>query len=160
MQITEKVDVYALGTVLFRCLAGRTPFITEGRGDVGLMHLCAQQIAEPVPPLREFAPTVPASLSALVERTLAKEPAERPTMKELAAELSRLLLMGISDEGPTRMLPPSPVQVTARQPELKTISRHTKDRRPPAWLPRWQYLVAGGVALVWLVLLALWAFRN
>ena len=89
--ITEKVDVYALGTVLFCCLAGRTPFVSQGRGDAAMMHLCAQQIAEPPPLLSEFVPDAPPPLVALVARVLVKDPAERPSMQELHDELKQLL---------------------------------------------------------------------
>jgi serine/threonine protein kinase len=160
MKISDKVDVYALGTVLFRCLAGRCPFITEARGDASIMHLCAQQIAEPSPSLRHFAPEIPEILAELVDRTLNKDPAKRPSMKELAAELSRLLLLGIQEESATRKVDPlEPMTVPGGAAEAKTITPSHRKVPKPAPPRRWPYFVGAAVALLWLVLLAIWALK-
>ena len=83
--VDEKTDVYSLGVVLYRALAGRLPFLAGGSGDI-----MAQHIYQPVPPLIERAPWLPSSLTELVHRLLNKEKQHRPSMEELAAELSRL----------------------------------------------------------------------
>jgi hypothetical protein len=72
--------------VLFRVLAGRMPFIGVGAGDVMAMH----QYEEP-PALAELAPWLPAELTELVHRLLRKDKAQRPSMREVAAELERLI---------------------------------------------------------------------
>ena len=65
-------DIYSLGVITFQMLAGETPF----NGDLRtVMHL--HQEALP-PPLREKNPKVPKKVGQLVERALAKNPAERP----------------------------------------------------------------------------------
>ena len=66
---TAASDVYALGVVLFECLSGRRPF----SADTPIATALAQ-IQQDVPPLPD---TVPAGLSAVVTRALAKDPAER-----------------------------------------------------------------------------------
>ena len=66
---TAASDVYALGVVLFECLSGRRPF----SADTPIATALAQ-IQQDVPPLPD---TVPAGLSAVVTRALAKDPADR-----------------------------------------------------------------------------------
>ena len=94
MPQTDQVDVYALGTVVFRCLAGRTPFVTEAKGDAGLMHLCAQQIGEP-PPLSPVRARDSPGDSRPGRETLRKEAARRPTMKQLADRLADFQRRGV-----------------------------------------------------------------
>ncbi|MCS6912591.1 MAG: serine/threonine protein kinase [Myxococcota bacterium] len=83
--ITDRADVYSLGVMLYQLLAGRPPFEAEALGD-----LLVQQIHEPPPPLRRLKPEVPEAVARLVHAMLAKNPAERPCMAQVAAELERL----------------------------------------------------------------------
>jgi serine/threonine-protein kinase len=66
---SEASDIYALGVVLYECLAGRRPFDRDTPIQVALAH-----IREEVPPLGEH---VPARLRAIVEKALAKDPEDR-----------------------------------------------------------------------------------
>ena len=67
-------DVYAIGTLLYQMLAGRTPF--DGDQAVGLL---VQQIHDPAPQLRDIARAadVPLPIAEVVMATLAKDPAKR-----------------------------------------------------------------------------------
>jgi serine/threonine-protein kinase len=67
-------DVYALATVIYQCLAGRTPF--EHDSSVSLL---VAQIHDPPPPLRSMphAQGVHPSIEAAIMRNLAKNPADR-----------------------------------------------------------------------------------
>ena len=67
-------DVYAIGTLLYQMLAGRTPF--DGDQAVGLL---VQQIHDPAPQLRDIAraANVPLAIAEVVMATLAKDPAKR-----------------------------------------------------------------------------------
>jgi len=68
-------DVYAIATILFECLAGRTPF--EGDRPVAIL---VKKTSEAAPSLAscELSRDVPEPIRALVDRSLAREPAERP----------------------------------------------------------------------------------
>ena len=79
----ERIDLYAVGVVLFECLTGRLPF--EAPTAVALI---AKLIREEPPRPETLNPEIPPVLAALVLRLLAKEPTQRPAS---AAELVRLL---------------------------------------------------------------------
>ncbi|MEU3564885.1 protein kinase [Kitasatospora sp. NPDC006786] len=82
--VTASADLYALGVVLYECLAGRLPYEGETALEVILKHL-----TEPVPPLPG---EVPAPVWALVERAMAKEPGERwPDAATMATAARRAL---------------------------------------------------------------------
>ncbi|MBX3690625.1 serine/threonine-protein kinase [Dokdonella sp.] len=79
--IDGRSDLYSLGVVLYEMLVGRVPYHAEDSLAVGIMH-----ITQPVPVL---AGTL-AVLQPLIDRLLAKEPAERfQTGAEAAAAIAR-----------------------------------------------------------------------
>jgi serine/threonine protein kinase len=67
-------DVYAIATLLYQMLSGRTPF--EGDQAVGLL---VQQIHDPAPPLKSTpgGREVPDPIATVVMKNLAKRPADR-----------------------------------------------------------------------------------
>ena len=96
--ITPAADVFAWGAVLSYAGTGRTPFAAESPPVVAARILTQPpDLTGLVPPLRD-----------LVERTLAKNPADRPTSREL---LDLLLVAG-----PDR--PPAVAAALAQQPDL------------------------------------------
>jgi predicted Ser/Thr protein kinase len=80
-------DVYALGVILYECLAGRTPFRADET-----VALLMQVATDEAPPVRRFAPEVPRDLDLICQKCLAKGPHERyATAGMLADELGRFL---------------------------------------------------------------------
>jgi serine/threonine-protein kinase len=67
-----RTDLYAMGAVLFECVAGRTPF--HPAADVELLR---HHLATPPPDLRTLRPDTPAALAEAVARALAKRPEDR-----------------------------------------------------------------------------------
>ena len=65
-------DIYSLGVITFQMLAGETPF----NGDMRTVIRLHQEA--PPPPIREKNPKLPKKVGLLIERALAKNPAERP----------------------------------------------------------------------------------
>jgi serine/threonine-protein kinase len=65
-------DLYSLGCVLYRCLAGRPPFQADDLDRMVLQH----RFADPEP-VRDRRRGVPMGLSAVVDRSLHKDPDDR-----------------------------------------------------------------------------------
>ena len=70
--IDLRVDVYALGVILFRALTGQHPF-----DDASYPMLVLKICTEAPPPVRMYRPDVPVELERVVLRMLAKPPDER-----------------------------------------------------------------------------------
>ena len=81
--VDHRVDLYALGLVMFAMLAGRPPFSGGQAADV-----IRKQQVEPAPRVSTLAVDVPAELDLLIDRLLSKDPAGRPPN---ALALGRLL---------------------------------------------------------------------
>ncbi len=82
MPVSDRTDVYALGVMLFEMLAGKPPFFGEGPTALIGQHL----FVDPPPLPQQVSPDA----AALVLRMLAKGPADRPSMVEVATALSSL----------------------------------------------------------------------
>ena len=81
------VDGDSLGVVRFLALTGRFPFEAELASAVLVAH-----VTQPAPSVRSLNPSVPESLSNVVNRCLAKNPAERfASAEELLAALDHEL---------------------------------------------------------------------
>ncbi|WP_437806873.1 protein kinase domain-containing protein [Sorangium sp. So ce1078] len=94
--IDARADVFALGCVLFHCLAGRPPFL----GNSALALLMKVVLEEP-PRLGELRGDIPEQIERLVARMLSKEAGNRPrdgiaVAAELAAVASEVRAAGAS----------------------------------------------------------------
>ena len=79
-------DVYAVGCVAYFLLTGRPPFAEKN-----LVEVCAAHIHEaPEPPSSHAPAPLPTEIDALVVRCLAKDPARRPTTRDLSEQLATL----------------------------------------------------------------------
>jgi serine/threonine protein kinase len=77
-------DIYSLGCTLYHLIAGQVPFPGSSLSEKFKSH----QKKEP-PPLEEFCPDVPGGLQMVVQRMLAKRPADRfRTARDVTEALS------------------------------------------------------------------------
>jgi hypothetical protein len=102
----HRVDIYALGVILFEMASGRRPFVGDSAPSTMMMHL-----TEPVPDIRQINQSVSPELIKVIEKSLAKEPGER---YQSAAELA-FALRGVNSHaavspiyGGAVAAPPSP----------------------------------------------------
>lgn len=80
---TPATDWYAVGTMLYRALAGRLPFSGS------LTEVLLRKQTEDAPPLSRFAPELPGDLEELAQKLLER----RPDSRADEAELRRRLLL-------------------------------------------------------------------
>ncbi|WP_418317288.1 serine/threonine-protein kinase [Piscinibacter sakaiensis] len=86
-ELDARADMYSLAAVIYHLIAGRPPF--EAASQAALMH---QIYHQPPPPLTGMRAGLAPAVDAVVQRALAKLPAERyPGWDEFAAALSALI---------------------------------------------------------------------
>ena len=84
-KLTNKTDIYSLGITLFYMTSGILPF--QGRTAMALLN---KQLNEAPPILCETTHDISKDFSDLIEKMLIKDPDERISLEEMAAELHRL----------------------------------------------------------------------
>ncbi|CAB4889070.1 unannotated protein [freshwater metagenome] len=113
-KLDGRADLYALGLVLYECLAGRVPFLGESDADTALARLQREPTN-----LTQLRPTLPHGLSNLIHRLLARNPDDRPaTGAELKADLTRIA-SGV-DDPTTTITPPRGTSVNGRTSQERT----------------------------------------
>jgi beta-lactam-binding protein with PASTA domain len=130
-------DLYSLGCMLFRLLAGRVPFEGEDRLATGL-----RRAHEAAPPLASAAPDAPAEAVLLVDRLLQRAPEHRGDASDAAASLGAepaslpratseptSLPRATSEPTPADAAPPQPTLVTRILREPATIVQHVRAHR-------------------------------
>ena len=90
---TPASDLYAVGCLLYCCLAGEPPFGGDSAITIAMRHL-----NDAVPPLRSRRPDVPASFEAVVMKALEKEPLRRFAS---AQEMAQAVAVIDPGEGPS-----------------------------------------------------------
>ena len=68
-QVDTRADIYSLGVLGYRLLAGRVPFTAPTAQELAVQHASAHPV-----PLGELRPDVPLSLAAAIHRALEKNP--------------------------------------------------------------------------------------
>jgi serine/threonine protein kinase len=126
----HRVDIYSLGASLYRMLSGTTPYTGSN-----VTEIVQNKIRQDPPELNELDPAIPKSLSDIVCRMMARDPAARyQKVSEVVAALERFL----SAPGST----------------LPAGAPSEKRRLPLPWL------VAGAAALLAVVIAAIYLFGR
>ncbi|HRI51519.1 MAG TPA: protein kinase [Pseudomonadota bacterium] len=89
--VDHRADIYSLGCIFFELLTGRPPYSASAIPHLMQMHVWQK------PPQGLFTrPDIPNQLAELVQRMMAKEPAERPTTIEVEEQLEHILAQLLS----------------------------------------------------------------
>jgi tRNA A-37 threonylcarbamoyl transferase component Bud32 len=135
-------DIYSLGVVLYETLTGDVPFQAETQVGVAMKH-----VNEPMPDVQRQRPDVSAALSAVVEKSTAKDPDQRyPNMAGMLRDLEGALEVEVARAGG------STGEVTSVLDSVPPPRRKIFTRRRLSWAGILLVLAAGAAALAIAVL--------
>ena len=147
--VDGRTDLYALGCVLYAMLTGTPPF--HGDAPLGIAH---QQLHREPEPVAARRPGLPAALADLVDRLLAKNPADRP---QSAADVRAAL--ETAGNGPAAASAAGArgsaqvVSHTRIMPAYDETAHSPYAPYPPPNRNRWPLIAAAAVVLVILVVI-------
>lgn len=133
--VDARVDVYALGVLLYELLAGKRPF----SGD-SLEAITESVLRSEVPPVHEVNSAVPPSLSDIVSRAMHRDPAQRIRSARRLAQALRAWLVTQDDARRGASAVPAPAP-----------AREARVRKGLGWLAGIGWAMAlGGAGWAWL----------
>ena len=151
--LDHRVDVYALGVILYEMLTGRVPFV----GDT-FMGILTQHLFEPPPPMRSLNPDLrcDARVEEVVAKALAKDPQARyASMDEFAQALASCESL-CGDETDLHLLPTA----TRASVEVSSASTHAPSTSSQAPSGRGGLRFALFAASLLVLALLAWFFRS
>jgi len=109
-RIDARADIFSLGSVFYELLSGRKAFHAES------MHALFYKVMHHDPePVRAVVPSIPAAISDMIKKAMAKEPAMR---FQSLAEM-RNVIRAVSDRGTA--VPNAPLEEVMREYQSATI---------------------------------------
>ncbi|MCB9418849.1 MAG: serine/threonine protein kinase [Ardenticatenaceae bacterium] len=143
-RIDARTDIYSLGVMLFEMVSGRAPFEAESAMTLMMMH-----VQDTPPNVNDLRPDVPAALAYVIDKALAKNPANRyQSAAEFAAALRQLdtASLRIPPVGTSAGPQPRPVAETPSQQAAALPVVPSKPKINP--LLKWPAIVGGGLVIL------------
>ncbi|MCA9714591.1 MAG: serine/threonine protein kinase [Myxococcales bacterium] len=126
-EVDVRADIYALGVMLWECVAGRRLWIADE-----LTTLFSRQLTEDPPALERVASGVPPELSALVASMLTRTTEDRPAKAaDIRGELKRLSIVGGSLAGVETSQLYRVNEATNRGVSLRTLAEQIRTHADP-----------------------------
>jgi len=137
--VDGRSDLFALGTLLYEAITGRTPFAGNS-----FIEIAANVLHVEPPRASKFNSSVPRELDFIVAKALAKKPNKRyQSAKELIADLNAVKDRFEEDSGQTLIKRTSPSVLTAHSRTLSSLSRILQRPRIPI-----SYILVGLAILI------------
>lgn len=113
MEVDSRVDIYALGVVVYQMLTGEQPFVAEST-----MQLVLKVIQEDPPSVLDIVDGLPETLGAVMDRVLTKDPNDRyQTASEFAEAFSEAIRGSTEVQAAVRVpARPAPAAATEADP--------------------------------------------
>ncbi len=126
--LDARTDVYSLGVVLYELVVGRVPF--SGDTPYAIVH---DHIYTPLPDPRNANPNISDAVAGVLERALAKTPAERYATPRALMDAFKQAVSG-TDAGnrPPSQVAPVVAPPQTPQPPAQAPSRRRGPPRPPS----------------------------
>ena len=121
--VTGLADIYALGCLLYRMIAGENPF-----GGANFAQIFDQHLNQPAPSVRDRVAEAPVELDRLLKEMMAKDPAERPyNARCVQGRLAEALMQWDETEGEKLAARPATWAIDSHQPILSNIIRPRRE---------------------------------
>src|SRR5438105_5410130 len=85
LDIDKRVDIYALGGIIYEMLVGQPPFVSDSP-----MEIVAKHLTEPVVPPSTYVSAISPELDEIVVAMLSKDPDGRPALVEVYEVAERI----------------------------------------------------------------------
>jgi len=132
LELDERADIYALGTVVFEMLTGQQPYLADT-----VMQVLVKQIHDPVPSLLSVNPDMPEAIDDVMQKVLAKDPNDRySSAADFAEAFSQAVhedsdsLAAVRSEYPVDTEHAATVAAPNKQPETANIEPKQTDTSP------------------------------
>ena len=120
--VDHRVDLYALGLVIYAMLTGRPPFHGGEATDI-----IRRQRTEAPPRVSTRVAGIPAELDALIDRLLAKEPAKRPASALAVGRMLSSIAAEVVAMPPEPAVPASDPGITLGPADVIDLAAPTQD---------------------------------
>ena len=150
-EIDGRSDIYSMGVILYQMLTGNAPYQATTPARVMMMH-----ILEPVPQILQANKGLPVAIQSVLEKAMAKEPADRyASSTEMAATLDGILFNTTPPRSEATMVTPAGTKVGAEKTRVERRAAPTAIGVQPVAVPKKKSVPVVGWILIGLILVGI-----